>query len=102
MVVTIGDNGVGIPPEIRDRIFDPFFTTKDIGKGTGLGLCIVSGIIKRHQGRIHVESVPGQTTIEITLPIQIATPGESVDAPRAATADAIGRPEATNDAQLAA
>ncbi|TMQ71464.1 MAG: HAMP domain-containing protein [Candidatus Eisenbacteria bacterium] len=102
VVVTIGDNGVGIPPEIRDRIFDPFFTTKDIGKGTGLGLCIVSGIIKRHQGRIRVESVPGQTTIEITLPIRIATPSESVDAPRAAAADAIGRPEATNDAQLAA
>ena len=68
VAVTITDNGVGIPAGDPDRIFDPFFTTKDIGKGTGLGLCIVSGIIKRHQGTIRVDSVPGRTTFEIDDP----------------------------------
>jgi signal transduction histidine kinase len=70
VVITISDNGVGIPAEIQNRIFDPFFTTKDIGKGTGLGLCIVSGIIKRHEGTIRVDSEPGRTTFEIMIPIE--------------------------------
>lgn len=72
IVVTVADNGVGIPKESVDRIFDPFYTTKDIGKGTGLGLSIVSGIVKKHNGGIRVESEPGRTVFEITLPIQAA------------------------------
>ena len=70
-VVEIQDNGAGIPEEILKKIFDPFFTTKPVGKGTGLGLSIAYGIIQRHQGRIEVESRPGEgTTFRIVLPIR--------------------------------
>jgi two-component system NtrC family sensor kinase len=57
MVVSIRDDGKGIPPEQIDRIFDPFFTTKKVGEGTGLGLSIVYGIVERHRGSIHVRSI---------------------------------------------
>ena len=67
--VSVADNGVGIPQEIMGKIFDPFFTTKDIGMGTGLGLCIVAGIVKRHGGTIGVESRPGSTVFTVRLPM---------------------------------
>lgn len=68
--LSISDTGVGIPEEHLNKIFDPFFTTKDIGKGTGLGLNLVYGIIENHNGRIQVESSPGDgTTFHIFLPI---------------------------------
>lgn len=67
--VSIADTGVGIPPEGLGRIFEPFFTTKK--QGTGLGLMIVSRIIRDHGGRIDVESHPGKgTTFRIWLPLQ--------------------------------
>jgi len=69
--VSITDNGPGIPPEIMPRIFDPFFTTKPPGEGTGLGLDIVLKIIEKHQGKLQVESVPGQTKFTVCLPIKI-------------------------------
>ena len=69
--VSITDNGPGIPPEIMPRIFEPFFTTKPPGEGTGLGLDIVLKIIEKHQGKLQVESVPGQTKFTISLPIEI-------------------------------
>jgi two-component system, cell cycle sensor histidine kinase and response regulator CckA len=56
VVVTIADTGMGIPPAVIDHIFDPFFTTKAIGKGTGLGLATVMGIVKSHHGFINVYS----------------------------------------------
>jgi len=60
---------VGIPPEIQPHIFDAFFSTKHETKGVGLGLAVVYGIIQRHDGRIEVESRPGNgTTFTITLP----------------------------------
>jgi len=69
VVVSIMDNGPGIPSEIRDRIFDPFFTTKPVGEGTGLGLDIVRRLIQRHNGNIELESAPGRTEFRVTLPV---------------------------------
>ncbi|MFS8116940.1 MAG: response regulator [Microcoleus sp.] len=63
------DNGKGIPPEIIPKIFQPFFTTKSAGEGSGLGLDIVRKIVEKHEGTIAVESVPGQTTFTVSLPI---------------------------------
>lgn len=70
-VITVADNGCGIPREHLDRIFDPFFSTKEVGLGTGLGLSIVYGIIEKHQGTISVESRVGEgTRFTIRLPWQ--------------------------------
>ena len=68
VVVEIGDNGPGIPPEIEPHIFDPFFTTKDIGEGTGLGLNTVQTIVRKHGGSIQVSSRPGDTRFQVRLP----------------------------------
>ncbi len=68
--LTVTDRGFGIPPEIRERIFDPFFTTKPRDKGTGLGLAISHGIVKEHQGVLHMETVMGQgTQFHLDLPV---------------------------------
>ena len=67
--VSIIDNGPGIPDAIRSQIFDPLFTTKEIGKGTGLGLDVVTRIVKQHQGSIKVNSVPGRTEFLVCFPI---------------------------------
>jgi len=79
IVITVEDNGCGIPPERLNKIFDPFFTSKDIGKGTGLGLAIVSGIVKKHSGSITVESRPGRTCFEIRLPLAVEIGATSDD-----------------------
>jgi len=69
--IIIQDNGRGIELEHMDKIFDPFFTTRSKEKGTGLGLSISDGIVKKHGGRIDVESEPGRgSTFTITLPIE--------------------------------
>jgi hypothetical protein len=67
--VAVQDDGPGIPPDVMPRIFDPFFTTKGKGEGTGLGLSIAHQIVEKHGGRIVVESAPGRTRFEVSLPI---------------------------------
>ena len=69
-VVEIGDDGPGIPPEVRERIFDSFFTTKDVGSGTGLGLATARRVVvDGHDGALTVDSQPGRTTFQVRLPI---------------------------------
>ncbi len=77
VLVEIGDNGPGIPPEIQGRIFDPFFTTKGVGQGTGLGLDTASRIASKHHGEIRVVSKPGDTRFQVDLPIAQPAPPRS-------------------------
>ena len=70
LIVHITDSGQGISAEIMPKIFEPFFTTKPPGEGSGLGLDIVKKIIEKHQGSISVNSVPGQTTFTVSLPLE--------------------------------
>lgn len=66
----VGDNGIGMTEEQREKIFDPFYTTKEVGKATGLGLSISYGIIENHKGKIETESKDGEgATIRVILPI---------------------------------
>ncbi len=67
--ISISDTGVGMTPEILERIFEPYFTTKSKGEGTGLGLAVVHGIVKDHDGAITVQSDPGTgTTVQVCFP----------------------------------
>jgi GAF domain-containing protein len=69
IVITVEDNGTGVPPDVRARIFDPFFTTKPAGEGTGLGLSLSHDVVVQHGGVIEVDSDPGAfTAFTITLP----------------------------------
>ena len=93
LLLSVRDNGCGMPPDVLEHVFEPFFTTKPIGKGTGLGLSTVYGIVKQNQGAIAVESRPGEGSVfRIYLPRQAGQPaaaprtaevepGEPVEAP---------------------
>jgi PAS domain S-box-containing protein len=68
--ITVSDNGCGMPPEVLDRIFEPYYTTKKKGEGTGFGLSIVHGIVRKHRGQINVESAMNKgTTFTVYFPV---------------------------------
>ena len=74
VIITLSDNGPGIPEDIIKHVFDPFFSTKQKKSGTGLGLSICHGILKEHGGNIEVSSRKGETTFTIRLPVAESEP----------------------------
>lgn len=76
--LTVRDTGAGISPEHLPHIFEPFFTTKDVGKGTGLGLATVFGIVEQHEGWLDVSSVPGEGTVfRLHFPLLTRPPADA-------------------------
>jgi PAS domain S-box-containing protein len=100
-MVSITDTGCGIPLEIQDRIFEPFFTTKEPGKGTGMGLAMVYGIVKNHGGSIRVHSEVRQgTTFKVYLPVPAESPDSQVISQEIALAPGIGRILVVDDEEM--
>ncbi len=82
VTISVEDNGVGMPDDVKSQVFVPFFTTKEVGSGTGLGLSISYGIIEKHGGQIDVDSTVGEGTIfTITLPMKMPPETEDAEGP---------------------
>ena len=93
VALKVGDTGVGMDADIRARVFEPFFTTKPVGKGSGLGLATVYGIVKQSGGYIAVTSVPTRgSTFTVYLP-RVSAPGAEISAPPVAAAQPLGGSE---------
>ena len=90
--IRASDTGLGMDETTRRRIFEPFFSTKDPGRGTGLGMAVVFGIIESHQGFIHVDSLPGEGS---TFTIHIPVPPAAVEQPEPAESGAGEAPAGT-------
>jgi signal transduction histidine kinase len=76
--IAVADDGPGIAPEILHRIFDPFFTTKEVGKGSGMGLAMVMGVLREVDGHVVVETAPGKgTAFRLLIPARARNGEES-------------------------
>jgi signal transduction histidine kinase/CheY-like chemotaxis protein len=101
VVLTVVDTGCGMPPQTLSHIFEPFFTTKPIGRGSGLGLSTVYGIVKQHEGWIEVESQLGAgTTFRVFLPVTSAPPQPALPKPETQPAPSSNPPLRPEDAIL--
>jgi hypothetical protein len=81
--LSVSDDGIGMPPEVRARAFEPFFTTKEVGKGSGLGLAQVYGFANQSGGRVEIDSAVGVgTTVTLLLPRSLKNPSRPVEPAR--------------------
>jgi PAS domain S-box-containing protein len=98
--VEVEDNGTGFDDDAREHLFEPFFTTKDVGKGTGLGLAVVYGIVEQHGGRIEARSTPGEGSVfRVTLPRTFLAPDIVGPAMESATSTVSGSILVVEDAE---